>query len=1064
MARQSSALIHSGRSFQPNAVPRQRLFHRLDELRRHPLVWVGGGAGAGKTTLLASYLAARNLAAIWYRVSPEDGDPVALLSRLRAAGTDGADRAARVNGRAAVGRTEEPKHAGRAVLRDLLNRLPRPGVLIVDDVHEIAHDSLLHALLVDCAADIASDVNVVLLGRGGPVSLYTRLIGTGALAVLDEREMQLTLEETRAVAGRGSIDVRCADALHGLCGGWAAGVSVTVERLRASGEDAREPGPAMRSALSNYFAGEVFDRATPEERRVLVSVALLPRVSAAAAQDLGGGADAHPLLARLAARQLFTRRLTGSPPTFEFLPLFREFLLSRLEDTVPAPYFETLARRAAAILETSGELDAAVALRVSTRDWSALSEMIGTHATKLLAQGHAATLRRWISALPATVAAENRRLKYWSAAAAASVDPSGARAQLRSAWTEFERNSDALGQTLAAASILDSYQYEWSSYEDHGVWMERLEALLEEAPSFPFPEMELGAHGSLLLALARAGAPAERITRASGRLHALLVAVNGIDHHVLGLRALLVGYCVLADVGAAREITGRLEAALGAGACSPATRSAGLVAIACGRLLEGDFSQAEAALREIPERVTERGVPVMDVLQQRLRLTLGFARRDATALGACLHAIRQAGDPTRHAALSLLSHAQAGQALLRGDIPSALMHWRTAAAEADAAAMGSMQWTARLALSGCLAAEGDCKSAARVLEEAGALSSRDPLTHSARDYALLRAYLTLRGTSRTACHRLLPDALAAGETVEPPSLAFMLLPAQMAELCAEALRAGLSVTAARGLIARYALQPAAGAGQEWPWPFKVTVLGRFQVLRDGAPLRFSRRMQRKPLELLQVLIAFGGTDVGAGKLTDALWPDSDGDAGYHALESALYRLRQLLGVPSAVTMSGGKLSLDRRQFWVDMWTFEREVQAPSRLDADPAARLARVRELYQGHFLEQEADKQWALKTREVLRERFVRSIRDAARAFESRRLWHEAASLYQSGLELDHLAEDLYRGLMVCHKELGDHGEAVQAYRRCRELLTRVLGVQPNAKTQAIYHSVQQNPVASPG
>jgi len=414
--------------------------------------------------------------------------------------------------------------------------------------------------------------------------------------------------------------------------------------------------------------------------------------------------------------------------------------------------------------------------------------------------------------------------------------------------------------------------------------------------------------------------------------------------------------------------------------------------------------------------------------------------------------------------MSLLSHALAGQAMLRGDVSAALKQWRAAAAEADAAHMTGMQWTARLALSGCLAAEGDSTAAARVLDEARTLSNRSPLTNSARDYSLLRAYLALRSGNRAECHRLLPDALSAGERVAPPPLAFMLLPAPMAELCAEAPSAGIPGTVARGLVARYALAPPAGADRDWPWPFKVTVLGHFQVLRDGAPIRFSRRMQRKPLELLQALIAFGGTDVGAGKLTDALWPDSDGDAGYHALESALYRLRQLLGVPSVVTMSGGKLSLDRRQVWVDMWAFEHEVRVPARPGADPAAQLARVRELYQGHFLEQEADKQWALKTRDALREKFVRSIRDAARACESRGLWHEAARLYQSGLELDHLAEDLYRGLMVCHRELGDHSEAVQAYRRCRELMSRVLGVQPNAKTQAVYQSVRQELAVSTG
>jgi DNA-binding SARP family transcriptional activator len=49
----------------------------------------------------------------------------------------------------------------------------------------------------------------------------------------------------------------------------------------------------------------------------------------------------------------------------------------------------------------------------------------------------------------------------------------------------------------------------------------------------------------------------------------------------------------------------------------------------------------------------------------------------------------------------------------------------------------------------------------------------------------------------------------------------------------------------------------------------------------------------------------------------------------------------------------------------------------------------------------------------------------------------------------------------MVCHQQLGDYSEALQAYRRCRELLTRFLGIPPNSKTLALYHSVRERACA---
>jgi LuxR family transcriptional regulator, maltose regulon positive regulatory protein len=243
--------------------------------------------------------------------------------------------------------------------------------------------------------------------------------------------------------------------------------------------------------------------------------------------------------------------------------------------------------------------------------------------------------------------------------------------------------------------------------------------------------------------------------------------------------------------------------------------------------------------------------------------------------------------------------------------------------------------------------------------------------------------------------------------------------------------------------------------------FRIHVLGRFRLLRGDIPISVPPRL-RKPQELLQALIAFGGTEVGAGVLIDALWPDSEGDAAYHALESALYRLRQLFGARDAVRMEGGKVSLNRDQLWVDMWEFEEELQCPRDPEANGIEGIGRLRLLYQGHFLQHETEKAWVMRARQELRDRLLRAFRDAARECEYTNRWEDAANLYRAGIELDSLNEGMYRGLMRCHQELGDHSEALQAYRRCRELLTRFLGIPPNAKTQALYHSVRERALSA--
>ncbi len=155
---------------------------------------------------------------------------------------------------------------------------------------------------------------------------------------------------------------------------------------------------------------------------------------------------------------------------------------------------------------------------------------------------------------------------------------------------------------------------------------------------------------------------------------------------------------------------------------------------------------------------------------------------------------------------------------------------------------------------------------------------------------------------------------------------------------------------------------------------------------------------RKPLELLQALIAFGGTEVSAGALIDALWPDSEGDAAYHALESALYRLRQLLGARGCDT-HGGRQSQPEPGSVVGRHVGVRGGAAASPdSKASDLQRIGRLRLLYQGHFLQHEAENPWVLKARQELRDRLLRAIRDAARQCEHARRWEDAANLYRSG------------------------------------------------------------------
>jgi DNA-binding SARP family transcriptional activator len=267
---------------------------------------------------------------------------------------------------------------------------------------------------------------------------------------------------------------------------------------------------------------------------------------------------------------------------------------------------------------------------------------------------------------------------------------------------------------------------------------------------------------------------------------------------------------------------------------------------------------------------------------------------------------------------------------------------------------------------------------------------------------------------------------------------------------------------ARRIIELHGFAPPPEADASWPWPVKITTLGRFEVCCNGEAMPIPRKSPRKPLALLKALIASGGRGVDKQRLADILWEDAAADAVGASLDMAIMRLRKLLATPKAVVIEDSKIGLDPQRVWLDLWAFDREVDALQPLlrstdDAAVALVCERMLALYRGPFLDNEEPQRWLLAVRERARQRFLRSLSDAGRYWERRERWSEAAALCERGLDVDPLAEDLYRRLMRCHLAQRRPAEAAGIFQRCRKMLLDQLGVPPSAETEALFRSIHR-------
>ena len=1032
------------------AVNRPRLFE-LIEAQNAACLWVHGPPGSGKTTLVASYLQVRKLRPIWYQLDTDDREPSTFFHFL-ATGIKASIPARHKLPVAEAETRDDWIGFARRFFRAMLAGLAEDDVLVFENVHEGggALDEVF-ALLV---AEAASGQRVIFTSHHPPAAAFVDVIAKRQLAELNADALRFDLAEARAllatIAGSQAAEADI-EKLQTLTEGWAAGIvllaSQPLAELKLDGAK-----PASRSRLFEYFSRMVIEKLPAESRAVVEACAFLPDFNAELAITVSGNPDAAIILESLHRSGLFVEmRLIGKSPVFQFHALLAEALRDHVGVAGSVKWRQAM-MHAGRMLAASGRIEASIPLLIAGGDVVSAAAQILAIAETNIAEDRLEQLANWITQLPEAIRANMPWLDYWLGLSLAPIDESAARAILAAVFSRFEQSDDRLGCVQCASAILLSIELGWQSFEGIEHWRAQLRSNWSDNLVFYTPESELRVFAGLLASRFGTKPTAEELVSIPNRAVALIQQARDVNAQLLTAMMMIQWFMNARDQERAILFENFIADEVRVDRARPLQRATWhwmlslMNSLAAQVLQRPLLSERGKQHRHLAEQIAgAHELAAMKISIVHAEAERCILARDVAGLRAALDSIESKIQPGRVGQMIWHLNRRAQLAILDArpkEAWPAISHVLQLIEQAHYP-------------ENIVSAYYDI--AANVLLHLGRFD--EALAHNARalqnpaeghrqnfemNTSFIHAIWMLDGGAWNA--QQVKDFFT---TIRDKRLLDFgrLLDRPLARLGAAALAHDIETEFVRELVLHRKFPPPNGAPSNWPWPLKIEALGSFKVSIADVVQVFEGKSQKKPLELLQLIVtlqdSFTGTGPKMQQVMDELWPSLEAKDPQGSFDTTLHRLRKLINVEGAIVVADGRLSLNRALVWCDVAAFE--MLAKTSLPDD-----ARALELYAGALLDSTVYS-WSAAPRERLAAVYTGLVERCASRLEGSGDYKAAIGLYERALQQDNLIEPFYRGLMRCHHARGENTEALRMYRRCRELLSIVLSTLPSPETEAL-------------
>jgi DNA-binding SARP family transcriptional activator len=1050
-----------------NVFERERIFRLLNDARRHSAIWVSAPAGAGKTTLVASYLEHLQLPCVWYQIDPRDTDPATFFHYFSLAIMQASPRKRKPIPVLSLEFMPGIDAFALSYFESVYQRLSKPTLLVLDNYQQINPESITHQIICNGLSILPQGITGIVISREHPPPIFSRMLANRKTIHIGWNQIKLKLDETAGIVRlqtKNPVSEATIRQLHKASGGWTAGLVLMLVHANLEDIDWQRIKGFTPFEILDYFAKEVFEKETSEIQDFLLRVAFLPHMTPPMAKTLTGHPQAGLILAKLNRNNRFTERRLRRRQYYQLHPLFREFLLSRLKLNYTENDLADLRLKAAQLLIEEADPESAAELLIDARAWDALTGLIMKHALVLIRQGRNQTLLKWLQALPQETVAGMSWLEFWMGIALMPFDPESCRGSLEKAFDAFQSQNDAFGLFLCWSFIIRAVFLKMTDMSPFDHWVQVLEELMKKYPHFPSSEIEGQVVAGMLLALEHRRMDHPKIESWVERALGLLAAPLESNTKVSIVNVITHYFLLRGNYGKAAQVMQLLQPSSSEGRMN----SKDAVAVVAHSTISSFFYCYVGMHLECIHFVNKgldiarkTGFIILNNILVGHGIWSALINED---LATAKELFKKNADSIARAKLldrGLIDFVRSLESLEDGKLTQAALHGESALkASLDVGSQFSNIFC-HLLNARVMFELGEHQVAKEYLDRACQLSRLTGTKHLMFHALMQKARFALDQDQRDEGIEALRRALSLGREID---LHHNMIESRstVARLLQVALEHDIESNYVSAYIRKRGLTPDTPpiAVENWPWPLKVFTLGRFSIVRDDDPIKFPTKAQKKPLELIKILVALGGRDVDKAYISDALWPEVDGDKADQAFATTLHRLRLLLGHKQAIQIQNSKLELNPCCCWVDCWAFERLLSmaedAHKKQDLDKSLHLAeKALAIYKGDFLSGDMLEPWSVSQRERLRSKFLQAVNLIGTSLSQIGQWKKAADYYRRSLDIDDLSEEAYQRLMYCLKQLGQKSEALAVYDRCRKTLNATFGLEPSPETRKIIQTL---------